>query len=127
MILTADWHSALPGPDTPPSVPEDVGREAALRLLDEIHRGGCVSSPFQSLAALWMVLTQKDISKFLTGPLSPYTVKFLQHLRDFFGVTFKLDPKDKEADEDDDLHDGATKVMMTCLGIGYSNINKRTL
>lgn len=73
VIYTVDSHSALPNSGKPPTVAEELGQEAAFRLLEEIHRGGCVTSSFQSLAALWMVLTQKDISKYLSGPLSPYT------------------------------------------------------
>ncbi|KAK6617754.1 hypothetical protein RUM43_013982 [Polyplax serrata] len=126
VFFTCDAHSVIPGNGVEPSVPEDIGTHAANLLLEEIYRGGCVTSSFQSLAALWMVLTQRDVSKFLTGPLSPYTIKFLQHIQDFFGVTFKLDTQEKE-DSDSDLNDGATKVMLTCLGIGYSNLSKRTL
>lgn len=50
-----------------PSIPEDLGREVAMRLLDEIYRGGCCDSAYQWLAALYMALGQKHVSKFLTG------------------------------------------------------------
>lgn len=73
VYLVSDGNSSVPGPNVRPSLPEDVGKETAHLLLEEIYRGGCISSSFQSLAALWMMLTQKDISKYLTGPLSPYT------------------------------------------------------
>lgn len=73
VFFTCDAHSVIPGNGVEPSVPEDIGTHAANLLLEEIYRGGCVTSSFQSLAALWMVLTQRDVSKFLTGPLSPYT------------------------------------------------------
>lgn len=108
-----------------PSVPEDLGREAAYRLLDEIYRGGCVDSTFQWLTILFMALGQKDVSKYLTGPLSDYSVHFLQHLRDFFAITFKLE--NPEQDDEDDALPGAQKVLMTCVGIGYTNINKRVI
>lgn len=128
VYLVCDSHSAVPGPNVQPSLPEDVGKEAAHLLLEEIYRGGCVSSSFQSLAVLWMMLTQQDISKYLTGPLSPYTIKFLRQVRDFFGLAFKLETKTRnEEEEEEELRDGGTKVVLTCLGIGYSNINKRTL
>jgi len=39
----------------------------AMRLLDEIYRGGCVDSSYQWLAALYIALGQKHVSKFLTG------------------------------------------------------------
>lgn len=52
-----------------PSVPEDLGRAAAQKLLEEIYRGGCVDSSLQWISALFMALAQKDVSKFLTGEI----------------------------------------------------------
>lgn len=109
-----------------PSIPEDIGKEAAMKLLDEIYRGGCVDSTFQWMVALYMALGQKDVSKFLIGPLSQYTIYFLQHLREFFGITFKLE-NTLDGDEDDDEMSGSNKVFMTCVGIGYSNYSKPVL
>lgn len=57
-------------PQDTPSVPEDLGREVAMKLLDEIYRGGCCDSAYQWLAALYMALGQKHVSKFLTGELT---------------------------------------------------------
>lgn len=56
-----------------PSVPEDVALQATHNLLEEIYRGGCVDSSNQYLACLFMVLNQKDVSRVLTGILSPYS------------------------------------------------------
>ncbi|KAL4713198.1 hypothetical protein ACJJTC_002944 [Scirpophaga incertulas] len=111
------------------SLPEDVGREAAQRLLDEVARGGAVDSSFQWLLALWMALGQKDVSECVVGPLSEYTITFLQHLKEFFGVMFKLEVlrNDSEDDSDDEDTPLTSKVKMTCIGIGYVNISKRTL
>lgn len=53
--------------------PEDLGREAAWLLLEEVGRGGVVDSAFQSLALLFITFGQKDVSQIITGPLSPYT------------------------------------------------------
>jgi len=141
-FFSAELVSNIVSEGLEPSVPEDLGRAAANKLLDEIYRGGCVDSTFQWLAALYMALGQKDVSKILTGPLSEYTINFLQHLREFFAITFKLEnPQEVDKDDDDaegdnsvqkenfneDSLPGANKVLMTCVGIGYSNINKRTL
>ncbi|RVE54383.1 hypothetical protein evm_000868 [Chilo suppressalis] len=111
------------------TLPEDLGRECALRLLDEIARGGAVDSAFQWLLALWMALGQKDVSVCIVGPLSDYTISFLQHLKEFFGVMFKLEAIAQESEESDDEEDMplANKIKMTCVGIGYVNISKRTL
>ncbi len=56
-----------------PSVPEDIGLQAAYNLLEEIYRGGCIDSSQQYLAFLFMVLNQKDVSRILSGVLSPYS------------------------------------------------------
>lgn len=47
-------------------------------------------------------------------------MQFLRHLRDFFGITFKLDPY-LNPEEDVVKHD-VTKVMVTCMGIGYAKL-----
>ncbi|CAG9786951.1 unnamed protein product [Diatraea saccharalis] len=111
------------------TLPEDLGRECAMSLLDEIARGGAVDSAFQWLLALWMALGQKDVSVCIVGPLSDYTITFLQHLKEFFGVMFKLEAVTHESEESDDESDlpMSNKIKMTCVGIGYVNISKRTL
>lgn len=64
------------------------------------------------------------------GPLSDYTITFLQHLKEFFGVMFKLEVQRSRSDDEDSDDEGVTpasKIKMTCVGIGYVNISKRTL
>ena len=87
-----------------------------------MYRGGCVDSSVQSLAFLLMSLGPRDVSKIVSGPLSNYSVSFLRHLRDVFQVTFKLDNVENE----DELNMGTDKVAMTCVGIGFTNLSKRT-
>ncbi|NXY84381.1 RCL1 protein, partial [Alcedo cyanopectus] len=84
-----------------------------------ISSGGCVDSTNQSLALLLMTLGQRDVSKVLLGPLSPYTIEFLRHLRSFFQIMFKIETKTPEEE-----HMGGEKVLMTCVGIGFSNLSK---
>lgn len=109
-----------------PSIPEDLGVSCANKLVDEIYRGGCTDSAFQYIGTLFMALGQKDVSKFVIGPLSEYTISFLQHLREFFGITFKLEHLVDE-DENEENIQGAQKIILTCVGVGYTNINKRVL
>jgi len=125
-----------------PSVPEDVGKQAAYALLEEIYRGGCVDSTSQCLQLLLMTLSQQDVSKVVTGPLSDYTVSFLRLIRDMFGTTFKLEEHKvegktemtfmsdltffAETDDGEVLRMGASKVKLTCVGTGFSNLSKRT-
>ncbi|XP_077982043.1 RNA 3'-terminal phosphate cyclase-like protein, partial [Glandiceps talaboti] len=123
VFLSAEMASNQQGES--PTVPEDLGMDTAKLLLEEIYRGGCVDSRHQSLALLLMVLGEKDVSKVMTGSLSPYTIQFLRHVRDFFHVMFKIDTK--SADEDESKMIGGDKVLLSCLGVGFSNLSKTIL
>ncbi|XP_071864630.1 RNA terminal phosphate cyclase 1 [Bombus fervidus] len=120
VVFGAEAFSPLMTAASLPCVPEDIGKEAAMKLVDEIYRNGCVDSAFQAMTAMFMALGKKDISKFVTGPLSPAMIQFLRDLKDFFGIVFKIEPL-KEEDEI------LEQVVLTCIGVGYTNINKRTL
>nr|XP_022917931.1 probable RNA 3'-terminal phosphate cyclase-like protein [Onthophagus taurus] len=121
IFYSSEAVSKVLQPGDTPSIPEDVGVLAAQRLCEEILNGGCTDSASQSLAILFMALGQKDVSKIVLGPLSDYSISFLQHIREFFGVTFKIENYQCEDDEVE-----SDKVLLTCLGIGYSNISKKT-
>ncbi|XP_067429977.1 RNA 3'-terminal phosphate cyclase-like protein [Thunnus thynnus] len=118
-FLSAEMSSTPQGQGDP-ILPEDLGKNCAKLLLEEVHRGGFVDSTNQSLALLLMTLGQQDVSKVLLGPLSPYTIEFLRHIRDFFQIMFKIEVQKPLEDE----RKGGDKVLMTCVGVGYSNINK---
>ena len=45
-----------------------------------------------------MTLSQQDVSKVVTGPLSNYSVHFLRHIREFFGTTFKLEAHNEDGE-----------------------------
>lgn len=107
-----------------PSVPEDIGLEAASLLLDEVFRGGCVDSSNQSTAALMMALGQSDISKIVMGELTNYSIHFLRHMKTFLQVTFMIEPVKEEEDDDEERRTGGDKLTLTCLGIGYKNLSK---
>ncbi|XP_077201054.1 RNA 3'-terminal phosphate cyclase-like protein [Paroedura picta] len=100
-------------------LPEDLGTNCAKLLLEEIYRGGCVDSTNQSLVLLLMTLGQQDVSKVLLGTLSPYTIEFLRHLRSYFQVMFKIETKPSNEERK-----GGEKILMTCVGIGFSNLSK---
>ncbi|XP_076139851.1 RNA 3'-terminal phosphate cyclase-like protein isoform X1 [Alosa pseudoharengus] len=117
-FLAAEMVSPPQGQE--PMLPEDLGKACAKLLLEEVYRGGCVDSNNQSLALLYMTLGQQDVSKILLGPLSPYTIEFLRHVRDFFQIMFKIETKSPDEEESK----GGEKVLMTCVGAGYTNISK---
>lgn len=43
-------------------------------------------------------------------------------MRDFFGTVFKMETDARN--EEDDLRVGTEKVLMTCVGTGYTNLSK---
>ena len=49
-------------------------------------------------------------------------IEFLRSIRDFFQVMFKLEPHKRE--DTDDLKLGDDKILLTCMGVGFSNLNK---
>ncbi|XP_041116749.1 RNA 3'-terminal phosphate cyclase-like protein [Polyodon spathula] len=116
--LSAEMASNPPGQGTP-ILPEELGKNCANLLLEEIYRGGCVDSINLSLALLYMTLGQQDVSKVLLGPLSLYTIEFLRHLRSFFQTVFKIEALKPEEDGK-----GGEKVLMTCVGLGSTNLSK---
>lgn len=52
-----------------------------------------------------------------------FRIQFLRDLRDFFGIVFKLDMVNSEDPNDEEQR----LVLLTCLGIGYTNINRRVM
>jgi len=134
LTLTAETNTGVflsaevcsnPAGSGSPTVPEDLGKLGAKMLLEEIFRGGCADSCSQSIAALFMSMGPADVSKYMVGPLSPYTVQYLRHMRDFMNVVFKLETK-TEDEEDKELRMGTDKVLLTCVGTGITNLSKRT-
>ena len=79
-----------------------------------------------------MAMGPRDVSKVVLGPLSNYTVHFLRHLKDSFQVVFRLETfnssptGEPETDLDEELNMGANKVVATCVGVGFTNLSKRT-
>lgn len=111
----------------PAQTPEDVGVFAARLLLDSVAQGGCVDATMQSTVLLLMVLGKEDVGRVLLGDLTAHTVQFLRDVLLFFGVKFKITPvraADGESSAQDGEHAGTGPVVASCVGIGYSNVNK---
>ncbi|WKX93339.1 hypothetical protein Q1695_010971 [Nippostrongylus brasiliensis] len=105
-----------------PIVAEDVGTNAAVALLEEIYRGGCLDSSAQVLACSFMALGQKDVSKFLFGPLTVYSVHALRHLKSFFEIQFKVDEWTRiRATQEDKQEDDQLRLAMTHAGLPLSD------
>ncbi|KAL0039835.1 hypothetical protein WJX77_009421 [Trebouxia sp. C0004] len=95
-------------------VPEDVGRKAAHMLLEEIDRGGVTDGTHQGLLLLLCALGPEEINEVRLGPLTPYSVRTLRHLKEFFSVTFSIKP---EAE--------SQTLFLRCIGTGHRNMSKR--
>lgn len=53
------------------------------------------------------------------------SIGMLRHIRDFFQVIFKFDKL--KTDGDSDLKTGGDKLLLTCVGVGFTNLSKATL
>jgi len=95
-------------------VPEDVGRVCGKALLEEIAEGGCVDSAHQSMFCLLMALGPENISRARFGKLTTQTIQTLRLLREFWGITFRLQPDPK-----------TKTVLVSCVGIGFMNMNRK--
>uniref|UniRef100_A0A672SNP6 RNA 3'-terminal phosphate cyclase-like protein n=1 Tax=Sinocyclocheilus grahami TaxID=75366 RepID=A0A672SNP6_SINGR len=85
-----------------PVLPEDFGRNCAKLLLEEVYRS-------LNRSIIWLVYT-----------ILVQRIEFLRHIRDFFQIMFKIEQQKPGEDE----QKGGEKVLMTCVGAGYSNISK---
>ena len=119
-LLAADTFSSVEG-GTRPDPPEDLGRDCGHLLLEEIFRGGCVDTRNQSLVLLLMAMASEGVSRVLLGDLTDYSIEFLRHLRDFFGVMFKIETKPDSTGEMQ-----RQLVYLSCSGMGYWSIGRRT-
>ncbi|XP_024531786.1 probable RNA 3'-terminal phosphate cyclase-like protein [Selaginella moellendorffii] len=95
-------------------LPEDLGMQAAMSLLQEIKLGRVVNSAHQGLLFILCALCPEDVSKVSVGKLSSYGIKTLQHIKEFLGVQFsiKLDPATGTA-------------LLTCIGSGFQNLYRK--
>ena len=109
---------------SPGDVPEDVGKAAALNLLREIYRGGCVDRISERFNLIWMIMSPQDVAKLSigysvanseNGGIEPRTTKLLNDIDTFFGIKFKTraDPQ-------------AATVTLVCVGSGFVNFGKKT-
>lgn len=95
--------------------PEELGESTAKELLHVLLGGGCVDTANQAFMLLYMTLTSEDVSTIKTGKLSHYTIEYLRNVKEFFGVTFKISSNTEEG-----------SVTLTCQGVGFKNLAKRT-
>ena len=91
-----------------------------LAVLFGVVLVACMLSPLlkpvivQGLLLLLCALGPEEINEVRLGPLTPYSVRTLRHLKDFFAVTFSIKP---EAE--------SQTLFLKCIGTGHKNMSKR--
>ena len=68
----------------------------------------------QGLLLLLCALGPEEINEVRLGPLTPYTVRTLRHLKEFFGVTFSIKPETE-----------SQTLFLRCIGTGHKNVSKK--
>lgn len=94
--------------------PQGVANTVLLVLLDDHKSATELFSDLQGLLLLLCALGPEEINEVRLGPLTPYAVRTLRHLKDFFAVTFSIKP---EAD--------SQTLFLRCIGSGHKNMSKR--
>jgi RNA 3'-terminal phosphate cyclase-like protein len=95
---------------------EEMSIKVAHSLLRQIQKGGIVDQSHQWMLVMLMALCPADLSKVALGPLTPQCTMLLEDLKTFLGVSFKV--------VENFPNKGTTTV--SCIGAGFSNLNRRT-
>lgn len=72
------------------------------------------SKPFSPFNPLLPPLHPLHPLQVRLGPLTPYAVHTLRHIREFFGVMFDMKAETSSG-----------TIMLTCIGCGLKNINRK--
>lgn len=107
-VLSVD-KTAVPG-----ELPEDLAHSVTVQLLKQIKKGGVFDQASQWLVVLLMGLTNDQLSKVVFGPLTPMTSQLLDDIQRFLGVSFKIKANETSGE-----------TRLSCIGSGYSNLNRR--
>lgn len=123
VTLTAEtkegWTYCAECVANPGDVPEDIGKIAAAKLLEELSIGGVVfRGAALQLTIVLMVLGKEDIGRIVLGKgvIDAKFVRLLRTIKKFFGVEVIL----KELEDSN-----FTEVMCLVKGIGFVNSNKK--
>lgn len=113
--------------------PERVSRVCCDMLLEEIENGGCIDSNHVCVALLFAALADSDLSRIRIGKLSDAAVTFVRDVETFFGVRFNVrllggSTRSDSDDEDDEMisdNQDGHGIVMSCIGVGLSNIARQ--
>ena len=71
----------------------------------------------------FLIIFLPTLSSHVTFHLFVFRIQYLRHIRDFFQVLFKVDQQ-QPTEEEEDLRLGGEKLILTCVGVGFSNVSK---
>ncbi|KAL3317006.1 rRNA-processing endoribonuclease [Cichlidogyrus casuarinus] len=110
-----------PGQYSKPTIPHDLGIQAAGNLLQEIYNGGFVDRGFQSFILTLMSLEGgRNINQLCIGNPTPYSIETLRLINTFLGVKFHL----KYIEEDETLDNVPSRIIATCISSGLQNTSR---
>ncbi|CAN6674955.1 RNA 3'-terminal phosphate cyclase-like protein [Trichomonascus vanleenenianus] len=109
------WAISAEGVGAAGVVPEDLGRQVACQLLQNIASGGVVGRNQLELALVFMVLGKEDIGRMVISK-DCVDKKFVRLLR-YFKALFNLEIASKDHSE--------TELMLTVKGSGFVSSSKR--
>ena len=69
----------------------------------------------QGLAIMLCALGPEEINEIRVGPLTPYAVWTLRHIKEALGVTFSIKPEGN-----------SETIFLSCVGCGISNMAKKS-
>ena len=110
---------------------EAIGEDVSQALLNEVCVQGCVDVHHQVLLLVLMAMTPSDVSKAQVGRLSAKSIKVLRLIRKFLSVVFKFNSvenglKAEESDEEsEEEEEEPALVVVSCVGAGLRNLNRR--
>eukprot|EP00871_Galdieria_phlegrea_P003708 jgi/Galph1/4338/GphlegSOOS_G2979.1 len=96
---------------------KDVAQETSNIFLSQVMENGTVDGNHQLLILLMMSLSSADLSTIEMGRLTEMTVQWLRDLHDFMGVSFQV--------EEGRTKQYSANVVMSCIGMGYRNENRK--
>ena len=99
-----------------------MGRKGKWRTAS--GRGGLVlvvahSRFIRNIIVFFLLRNFKNI---LSAIINSYSIQFLRLLKEFFGVMFKMQAQ--QSDNHNSVAGGESKILLSCVGAGYVNINK---
>ncbi|KAG5367342.1 RNA 3'-terminal phosphate cyclase-like protein [Yarrowia sp. C11] len=99
------------------SIPEDLGRETARKLMEEISRAGVFGRNQLDMAIIFMILGSGDVGRLVIGKenIDERFIGLARDIKKFWGVEMRL----KEDDENEN------EMICTVKGVGFVSASKK--